>query len=142
MSDRYQLLRDSLVELKQEAAKEGATNPRAELIMDLLAERDALAAELDALKAQRGEAFAFANFKEMELCMHRPADGEWTPVYTAPPATDALVEELEREFPLFDDEGLDEVKHHCEWVLLQDRKRLHQLLATYRASQRKECTCR
>ncbi|PNG11915.1 hypothetical protein [Stutzerimonas stutzeri] len=60
----------------------------------------------------------------------------------APPATDALVEALENEFPIFDDEGLDEIKHHCEWALLQDRKRLHQLLATYRASQRKESTCR
>lgn len=31
-------------------------------------------------------------------------------------------------FPLFDDEGLDEIDHHCEWSMQQDRKRLHALL--------------
>lgn len=31
-------------------------------------------------------------------------------------------------FPLFDAEGLNEVEHHCEWALLQDRTRLHILL--------------
>ena len=36
---------------------------------------------------------------------------------------------IEREFPLFDDNGLDENKHHCEWALQQDRKRLHAMLA-------------
>ena len=32
------------------------------------------------------------------------------------------------EFPLFDDEGLCQEKHRCEWSLQQDRKRLHALL--------------
>jgi hypothetical protein len=36
---------------------------------------------------------------------------------------------IEREFPLFDDNGLDENKHHCEWALQQDRKRLHAMPA-------------
>jgi hypothetical protein len=33
-------------------------------------------------------------------------------------------------FPLLADEGLDQEKHHCEWALQQDRKRLHAILAT------------
>ena len=33
------------------------------------------------------------------------------------------------EFPLLDEEGLDPDLHHCEWVLQQERKRLHALLA-------------
>lgn len=40
-----------------------------------------------------------------------------------------LVEALRAEFPLFDDEGLDQEKHHCEWAMQQDRKRLHRLIA-------------
>jgi hypothetical protein len=39
-----------------------------------------------------------------------------------------LVEALRTEFPLFDDEGLDQEKHHCEWSMQHDRKRLHRLL--------------
>ena len=37
-------------------------------------------------------------------------------------------EKLIAEFPLFNDEGLCQEKHHCEWALQQDRKRLHALL--------------
>ncbi|MFP5338433.1 MAG: hypothetical protein ACLGIW_08075 [Gammaproteobacteria bacterium] len=37
---------------------------------------------------------AFANLKEMELCMHRPAEGEWIPVYAAPIAQTATQPEL------------------------------------------------
>ena len=33
------------------------------------------------------------------------------------------------EFPLLDEEGLDPDVHHCEWILQQERKRLHELLA-------------
>lgn len=35
---------------------------------------------------------------------------------------------LIREFPLFDESGLDSVEHCCEWSLNEDRKRLHRLL--------------
>ena len=35
---------------------------------------------------------------------------------------------LMREFPLFDESGLDSVEHCCEWSLNEDRKRLHRLL--------------
>ena len=109
--------------------------------------QEELRAELDALKAQRGEPVAWVEVKDRhegpyEFHGVELLDSGKHHLYLAPTATDALVEELEREFPLFDDEGLDEIKHHCEWALLQDRKRLHQLLATYRASQRKESTCR
>jgi len=41
----------------------------------------------------------------------------------------AKVERLRSEFPLFDDDGLDPIEHHCEWALLQERKRLHLLLS-------------
>ena len=38
-------------------------------------------------------------------------------------------QKLLAEFPLFDDNGLDEEKHCCEWSLQQDRKRLHSIIA-------------
>lgn len=41
----------------------------------------------------------------------------------APP--DGMVLVPLSEFPLFDDNGLDEVAHHCEWSMQQDRKRIH-----------------
>lgn len=43
-----------------------------------------------------------------------------------------LVEALEQGFPLLSDEGLDEVEHHCEWVIQRERKRVHSILADYR----------
>ena len=36
--------------------------------------------------------------------------------------------DLMREFPLFEETGLDPVEHCCEWSLNEDRKRLHRLL--------------
>jgi hypothetical protein len=41
---------------------------------------------------------------------------------------EALSGKILGAFPLFDDDGLDEEKHHCEWTLQQDRKRLHAML--------------
>lgn len=35
---------------------------------------------------------------------------------------------LKREFPLFNDDGLDEESHIGEWAMQQDRKRLHRLI--------------
>lgn len=35
---------------------------------------------------------------------------------------------LLQDFPLFDEDGLDQVEHCCEWCLNQDRKRLHSWL--------------
>lgn len=48
------------------------------------------------------------------------------------PGVTALVEALEDGFPLLSDEGLDEVEHHCEWAIQQERKRLHSILAAHR----------
>jgi hypothetical protein len=42
----------------------------------------------------------------------------------------AWVKQILDAFPLFDDDGLNEEEHHCEWALQQDRKRLHSMLAT------------
>lgn len=57
------------------------------------------------------------------------------PLYITPqpdPSVSALVEALEQGFPLLSDVGLDEVEHHCEWVIQRERKRVHSILATYR----------
>lgn len=62
MEDKYQFLRQDLPELVAEAARHGATNPRAQLIIELLAERDQLAA--DARVAElKGKAFS-----DLPLC--------------------------------------------------------------------------
>ena len=53
-------------------------------------------------------------------------------LYTAPPAPSVLDgwrSAIAKEFPLYDEDGLDEDKHCCEWVMLQERKRLHKILA-------------
>ncbi|TCU92577.1 hypothetical protein [Paracandidimonas soli] len=42
MADKYETLRAALPELVDEARRQGGINPRAQLIIDLLAERDAL----------------------------------------------------------------------------------------------------
>ncbi len=44
MSDKYAILRRDLPELVADAKRQGGINPRAQLIIDLLAERDELAA--------------------------------------------------------------------------------------------------
>ncbi|HFF2103957.1 hypothetical protein [Pseudomonas aeruginosa] len=65
-------------------------------------------------------------------------DGDRWKLRSERDAAQAMVAELEkadiaatlrREFPLLDDEGLDENEHHCEWSIQQERKRLHALLA-------------
>jgi hypothetical protein len=56
-----------------------------------------------------------------------------TKLYTAPPAPsvpDGWRSAIAKEFPLYDEDGLDEDKHCCEWVMLQERKRLHKILAS------------
>lgn len=54
MTDKYQALRDGMPELQREAARKGGYNPRAQLIIDLLAERDALQAECEKLREKVG----------------------------------------------------------------------------------------
>lgn len=41
----------------------------------------------------------------------------------------AWMDLLRSEFPLFNDDGLCEREHHCEFTLLQERKRLHKILS-------------
>lgn len=50
------------------------------------------------------------------------------PQQTAPSVSEEWREKLLAGFPLLDEEGLCQEKHHCEWTLLQDRKRLHAML--------------
>jgi len=53
-------------------------------------------------------------------------------LYTAPPAPsvpDGWRIVIKKEFPLYDEDEIDEDKHCCEWVMLQERKRLHKILA-------------
>ena len=38
------------------------------------------------------------------------------------------VRQILEAFPLLDEKGLDQEQHHCEWVLQQERKRLHAML--------------
>ena len=49
------------------------------------------------------------------------------------PEQSGLVDTLLAEFPLLGDEGLDPTKHHCEWAMQQDRKRLHNILTALSA---------
>ena len=53
---------------------------------------------------------------------------------TSQPALDVegLMKMLAEAFPLWDEDGINEDEHHCEWNILQDRKRLHSVLAAYR----------
>jgi len=62
MEDKYQLLRDNLPVLIAEAARDGGINPRAQLIIELLEERDQLAATARVAERQNKA------FKDMPLC--------------------------------------------------------------------------
>lgn len=62
MKDKYQFLRDSIDKLIAEATQKGGGNPRAQLILDLLADYDQLAASAR-LAAQRNKPL-----KDLPLC--------------------------------------------------------------------------
>lgn len=49
--------------------------------------------------------------------------------WPAAPVPEDWRQRLLAEFPLLDDNGLEEGRHHCEWTLQQERKRLHAMLA-------------
>jgi hypothetical protein len=62
------------------------------------------------------------------------ADDYWRPISDLRDDLTTLkkqvsVQKILEEFPLLDDEGLDEEVHHCEWVLQHERKRLHAMLS-------------
>jgi hypothetical protein len=60
--DKYQLLRDSLPELMADASRQGVVRRRAQLVIDLLEERDQLVAALR-IAAEQPKAF-----KELPMC--------------------------------------------------------------------------
>ncbi len=62
MMDKYQLLRDNLPELIAEASRQGGVNRRAQLVIDLLEERDQIMAALR-IAAEQPKAF-----KELPMC--------------------------------------------------------------------------
>lgn len=62
MEDKYQLLRRNMPELIAEAARKGGINPRAQLIIELLQERDQLAAAARVTERQNKA------FKDLPLC--------------------------------------------------------------------------
>lgn len=61
MTDKYQTLRDGMPELQREAARKGGYNPRAQLIIDLLAERDRLKEALEAMLEIHGVTQRYAD---------------------------------------------------------------------------------
>lgn len=76
MSDKYELLRESLHELQREASARGGNNPRSQMILDLLADHEALQAECDRLNSYYKNGIdCFANPCEMH-------SGERTPPFS------------------------------------------------------------
>lgn len=73
-----------------------------------------------------GQCFDMMKFARAELIKSMKTKTAPRPI---PTSEQALVEALTQEFPLFDDDGLDETEHQCEWAMQQDRKRLHHILA-------------
>lgn len=61
--DKYQLLRDNLPQLIAEASRQGGVNRRAQLVIDLLEERDQLVAASSRSAAEQPKAF-----KELPMC--------------------------------------------------------------------------
>lgn len=47
---KYQLLRDSMQKLMREASEKGGLNPRAQMILELIADYEAMQVEVDQLK--------------------------------------------------------------------------------------------
>lgn len=108
---------------------------------DLAASIIALRAELAEVKGREAVPVAWM---DEDGCLHTTLESATfrrrpvTPLYTTPPASpdvDGLVKALEADFPLLDDNGLDETLHHCEWNIQQERKRLHAALSTWRQAQ-------
>lgn len=48
---KYQLLRDSIQELKREASEKGGLNPRAQMICELIADYEAMQAQIGQLES-------------------------------------------------------------------------------------------
>ena len=48
---KYQLLRDSMQELKREASEKGGLNPRAQMVLDLIADYEVMQAQVAQLES-------------------------------------------------------------------------------------------
>jgi hypothetical protein len=70
------------------------------------------------------------NAIEVSIIFHEGQRMFAVPKQPAPVQPVAWAKQILDAFPLFDDDGLNEEEHHCEWALQQDRKRLHSMLAT------------
>lgn len=77
----------------------------------------------------------FSAFVVCPACGEKTAATRAARYAPASPDVEGLVKALEAEFPLLDDNGLDETLHHCEWAIQQERKRLHAALSTWRQGQ-------
>jgi hypothetical protein len=71
------------------------------------------------------------------------ADDYWRPISGLRDDLNALKRQVPvlrilEAFPLLDEDGLDEEVHRCEWVLQQDRKRLHAMLSKVLAQPEQE----
>lgn len=53
---------------------------------------------------------------------------KWAAAIASGDSPVGALEAIRAEFPILDDEGLDQEAHHCEWAIQQDRKRLNRLL--------------
>lgn len=106
-------------------------------------------AELDRLRAQLpsqgGEAVAmrqrFSQIEDEIMAGKHTAASVFTQMRTAALYThpadqvaEGVVAQLREAFPLFDETGLSETEHHCEWNILRERKRLHAVLDALSAS--------
>lgn len=148
----------AMIELARILGGDVSDEPRLKWVcgiaIDVVSERDALRAELAAVKGQ--EPFIYAHelldvgggvwlgCKDADSVRKSHIPGqtgdEVIALYALPPASpdvEGLVKALEVEFPLLDDNGLDETLHHCEWAIQQERKRLHAALSTWRQGQDK-----
>ena len=140
------------------AARKGVLADAENTIRQLEKERDKYKAELRKAREQEPVAWMHDNEGRVDVC-HDSVKKLWIkvrqkqntqfmreivpckvehyniPLYAYPkPAAPAVPEELIKlllaEFPLFEDEGLCEEEHHCEWSMQQDRKRLHRIPQT------------
>ena len=137
------------------------TPTASEKIAALATENAQLRAELDTLKVQRGEPASYANFRngrfgswlhptaedaksfDKTALAGKPAGSTQVALYTAPPATDALVEALgmlDRLRGMINCTPENDAERVPVWISTKHPviERIDALLATYRASQRKE----
>lgn len=125
------------LEGRVQSAVKAATETAAAAVAEKRAAMDELSkviAELDrAHRRVRNNATNLQFVQEAFNANHPALAGEWgadlshgAKLLWAWVASDK--EDLIRQFPLFDENGLDSEAHCCEWSLNEDRKRLHHLL--------------